>query len=470
MAFYNKWFKPNEKQIQDYLDKKGLDMQTVIRSMITSLNGQPIFFPDNTKNYVDQGYISNADVYSIIRQISRSCSVLDWKLYTVKNEKALKDYKRLKLSPDNQTNLFKRLDLRSKALEEVENEPGIMKFFDRPNMLQHWIEFYELSVTFRLITGNRYWVSVSPNMGNNAGKLQEAYVMPSQFTEIIAGRGFAQPISGYRVNFNPHVQFDADKVSHSKYPNPEYTTFGQNLYGMSPLRPGKKVLVKSNDGYTAATALLQSFGAIGMIVNKGSGKVDMDALDKAIKDKYSGPANRGRVMATNFDLDYKAIAMNAVDLALNEGQMLTLRQLCNVYNFPSELLNDKDSNKFNSHKESKKSAFVNAAIPELNLDRDDFNSEWFLGKYREADRKDYFIDYDITDVPEMQEDLEKLWKRLDNSWEITPNERRKMKGMDELPLPDMDVPWTPMGIMPMGERLSTDTTEFEEEIQKLLKI
>ncbi len=143
--------------------------------------------------------------------------------------------------------MFKLLKLRSKALEEIEND-DIIDIFNKPNPLQNWTEFIELSVTFRLLTGNRYWKGTAPEFGANAGKFQEIYILPSQFTEILAGKGFSEPIGGYRVKFDPNIKFEAEEVSHSKYPNPEYDTFGRNLYGLSPLRPGKKVLVKSNDG------------------------------------------------------------------------------------------------------------------------------------------------------------------------------------------------------------------------------
>lgn len=460
--------KPTEKDIEKYLDKKGLQIipesHDTFKAIYNPFLSQFNFIDgDDKKKYITDGYISNADVYSIIRQISRSASVPSWKLYEIKDKKKLDNYLSVKTT-GTESNLFKQIRLKKEALEEVDND-DIMDVFVKPNPLQRWTEFYELSLIFRLVTGNRYWKGVAPEMGMNKGKWQEIYVLPSQWVEILSGGSIMEPIKAYRLNYNPNIELAFDEVDHSKYPNPHYNTSGSELYGLSPLRAGKPVLTKSNDGYEASKSLLRHLGVIGMITNadRSQGDIDMKAFNAKMKEKFEGPSQYGKYLSTNYNLSYTQMGMNAVDLALNEGQMLTLRQLCNVYNFPSELLNDKDSNKFNSHKEAKKSMVVNAVIPELNLDRDTFNT-WYLQPFREADRKDYFIDYDVTDMPELQEDLEKLWTRVDNSVEFTLNEKRKMKGADRLEKEGMDDIYLPANLLPLG----FDTTEMDD-IQKTLK-
>jgi len=126
------------------------------------------------------------------------------------------------------------------------------------------------------------------------------------------------------------------------------------------------------------------------------------------------------------------------------------------------------SDLFNSHKEAKKSAIINCVIPELNLDRDTFNSDWFIKPFEDKYRKELFIDYNVDDMPELQEDLEKLWARVDKSWEIPPNEKRALKGLDRLDMPELDVPWAPFNLMPitsMGE--TTETEDFDKALKEL---
>lgn len=467
----------SDKDIKKYLDQKGLmaipESQEIMRALYHPILGMQnlIISADNTKQFIDNGYVGSADVYSIVRQISRSCSVPSWEAFEVKNEKALNDYKRLKLSKDNtESQLFKLNKLKTKALEEIDDNRAadILRVFDKPNPLMDWTEFYELSIVFRLVTGNRYWVSSAPEFGANAGLIQELYSLPSQWVEIIGSNDWQSPIHGYRINFNPQFEMDADKVSHSKYPNPQFDTTGQSLYGLSPLKPGKLVLTKSIEGYTATASMLQNLGARGIISPKNAdANVDNIALDKKYNEKFMGDSSKtNKMMFPSVPMEYQHIGLNAVDMAINDGQMLTLRQLCNIYNYPSELLNDKESNKFNSHKEAKKSAVINAAIPELNLDRDTFNSDWYIKPFEDKYNKKLFVDYNVTDMPELQEDLEKLWARVDNSWEIPPNEKRALKGLDRIDIPELDVPWVPFNLMPIssiGE--STDT----EEVNKMLK-
>lgn len=469
----------SEKDIKSYLRQKGMiaipESEEVLRALYHPILGMQnlIIHGANTKEYVDKGYAGSADVYSIVRQISRSASIPTWQVFEVKNEKALEDYKRVKFASNNtQDQLFKVKKLRSKAFEDIDESKSddILKVFTNPNPLMSWTEFYELSIIFRLVTGQRYWVGSAPEFGPNKGTKQELYVLPSQWVEIIGSKEWNSPIAGYRINFNPQFEMDADKVDHSKYPNPQFDTTGSSLYGLSPLSPGKLVLTKSIDGYRATATMLQNMGARGIISPKyADTNVDNLALDKAYNNKFMGDAGKtNKMMFPSVPMEYQQIGLNAVDLALNEGQMLTLRQLCNVYNYPSELLNDKESNKFNSHKEAKKSAIINCVIPELNMDRDTFNSDWFIKPFEDKYRKKLYIDYDVTDMPELQEDLEKLWTRVDASWEIPPNEKRELKGLDRIDIPELDVPWVPFNLMPitsMGE--TTETDDFNKALKEL---
>ena len=441
----------------------------VIKAMFQIFGNNVTLINENTDQYIKSGYLGNADIYSIVRQISRSCSIPEWELFEIKNEKAHADYVRLK-QDGSEASLFKAMKLKGEALEQVEN-PEIQKLFVQPNPLQGWTEFIELSTVFRLITGNRYWKGSAPEFGANAGKWQELFVLPAQHVEILPGDNILEPIRGYRFNFNPSVEFDADVVSHSKYPNPDFVAgTGSNFYGLSPLRPGRTVLTKSNDGYEASARLLQNSGVMGIVSGAKEATAQPGDMDiQAIKSKFeqkSRPENYGKLAWTNAMLNYIQMGMNANELGLNEGQMLSLRQACNIYNYPSELLNDKVSAKYNSFKEAKKSAIINAVLPELNLDRDSLNT-WYLEPWRKADRKNYFLDYEVNSFPEMQEDLGKLWARIDTSTELTLNEKRKLKGFDERTEPGMDDIWLPFNLTPMQGFGNTDTTELDETLKAL---
>jgi len=443
------------------------DSQDIMRAMFQIFGNKVTLIGENTQQYIDEGYLNNADIYSIVRQISRSCSIPKWELFEIKNEKALADYVRLK-QDGSEAALYKAMQLKSHALERIEN-PEIEKIFVKPNVLQGWTEFIELSTVFRLITGNTYWKGLAPEFGNNAGKWQEVFVLPSQHVEILPGDNIMEPIRGYRFNFNPNVEFDVKDVTHSKYPNPEFTAgTGSNFYGLSPLRPGRRVLTKSNDGYLATLKLLQNSGIMGIVTGAADssdqpGNMDIGAVKKAFEQK-ARPENYGKLAWTNAQLKYIQMGMDANQLGLNEGQMLTLRQLCSIYNYPSELLNDKESAKYNSFKEAKKSAIINAVLPELNLDRDSLNI-WYLEPFKRIDRKNYFLDYEINSFPEMQEDLQLLWRRIDTSTELTWNEKRRLKGFDEIKKPGMDDVWLPFNLTPIEGFGSTDTTE----LAKMLK-
>ena len=107
------------------------------------------------------------------------------------------------------------------------------------------------------------------------------------------------------------------------------------------------------------------------------------------------------------------------DLSLIEQYNATIKDLCNIYNVPVQLLNNTDSTTYNNMKEAKKALYQNAVIPELNKIRDELN-RWLAPKYGEK----LYIDFDFTVIPELQEEMDKVVQQLSQSWWLTMNEKR----------------------------------------------
>ena len=68
--------------------------------------------------------------------------------------------------------------------------------------------------------------------------------------------------------------------------------------------------------------------------------------------------------------------------------------------------------------EAKKSLYVNAVIPELNKIKDELN-RWLTPAFGEK----LFIDFDYTNIPELQE-MDKVVGQMSQAWWLTPNEKR----------------------------------------------
>jgi HK97 family phage portal protein len=142
------------------------------------------------------------------------------------------------------------------------------------------------------------------------------------------------------------------------------------------------------------------------------------------KKQYGGSVNAGDIVITNRMFKWIDMGLPATDLALIEQYNLSIKDLCNVYNVPSILLNDTTASTFNNYREAKKQLYLEAVFPELISLRDELN-RWLSPTYKEGSTE-YYIDFDFMSVPELQEDMEKVTRQLSLAWWFTPNEKREL--------------------------------------------
>ncbi len=102
--------------------------------------------------------------------------------------------------------------------------------------------------------------------------------------------------------------------------------------------------------------------------------------------------------------------ISSIDLQLLESEKVTLRELCNVYGVNSALFNDPDNKTYNNMKEAKKEMLTQVVLPELVALRDAFN-RFFSTEIGQG----YYIDFDLTVFPELQEDMKELSAILSQS-------------------------------------------------------
>ena len=239
------------------------------REMLKYVTGNPVYMPDNIESYVQQGYLFNPTVYSVVSFIAQKAGAIPWSVYEVKQDKALQLYKAASYDLPQ----YKRKAIKTKALVELPDH-DLNALFLNPNVLQAWAEFIEQIVGFKLVTGNTYIHVIGPDKGNNAGKIKEMWTLPSQLVAIVAGDQM-HPIKQYEIKGDRQIVIPAEKVIHLKYWTPQYTT-GQFLYGVSPIQAGRRVVTKSNSSYDASVAMFQNMGATGFI--SGDNKVDEGGL------------------------------------------------------------------------------------------------------------------------------------------------------------------------------------------------
>ena len=421
---------------------------------------------ENDDSYIDKGYRFNATIYSIVNLIVKCAANIPFSVYEVQNENQLKRYKTLTSGDFNSSVLHKSQILHKKALVELEGTE-LHKILERPNPAQSYNTFIQELLAFGLLTGNRYIYGITPQSGQNATKFKELYVLPSQVVQIHSG-GLFKPVDYYTLEYNGQHQLPVENVLHISDFNPYYDGTGSHLYGMSPLKAGLRVLDANNEAVTTGLKYLQNQMARGVLMSEEGDLSEVQArqLKDRFKKQYQGSKNAGDVVITPKKLSWINFGLSASDLNLIEQYNATIKDLCNIYQVPVQLLNNTDHQSYNNQKEAKKSLYVNAIIPQLIKVREELN-RWLTPAYG----NNLYIDFDFTVIPELQEEMDKVVTQMSNSWWLTPNEKRTAMsyGVDEEQTA-MDDYYIPANLLPLANDMGVeDPKQLHDDVSIALR-
>ena len=398
------------------------------KAIYNQLGHSVLWNTENDDSYITEGYRKNATIYSLINIITKAATTIPFTVYEKKKESEYKRYKAMQSGVADPTALYKSQLIKKNALIELEGHE-LQQLLENPNAGQSYSSWISELIAFRKLTGNGYIYGISPDTGANAGKFTELYVMPSQVMEIISN-GMMEPVSKYRLEYNGTYDMQAESICHIKDFNPYYDGTGSHLYGQSPLRAGFRSLTTNNEAVTTGVKYLQNQTARGILMSEEGdiNEVQAQQLKDKFRRQHQGSGNAGDVLITPKKLSWINFGLSASDLSLIEQYNASVKDLCNIYGVPVQLLNNTDASTYNNMKEAKKALYQMAVIPELMKIQDELN-RWLAPKFGDK----ICIEYDFTAIPEMQEETEKVVNQLYNAWWITPNEKRDVMnyGIDE---------------------------------------
>lgn len=445
------------------------------KAIYNHLGHSVLWNTENDDNYITEGYRKNATIYSLINIITKAATTIPFTVYEKTKESEYKRYKAMQSGVADPTALYKSQLIKKNALVELEGHE-LQMLLEQPNASQSYSSWISELIAFRKLTGNGYIYGIAPDTGLKAGKYTELYVMPSQVMEIISN-GIMEPVSKYRLEYNGTYEMPADCICHIKDFNPYYDGTGSHLYGQSPLRAGFRSLTTNNEAVTTGVKYLQNQTARGILMSEEGdiNEVQAQQLKDKFRKQHQGSTNAGDVLITPKKLSWINFGLSASDLSLIEQYKASVKDLCNIYGVPVQLLNNTDASTYNNMKEAKKALYQMAVIPELMKIQDELN-RWLAPKYGDK----ICIEFDFTAIPEMQEETEKVVNQLYNAWWITPNEKRDVMnyGIDE-ENEQMNSYFVPANLIPLegdidlvGDPIDLpkpEPVEVEEEEKKSLK-
>lgn len=444
--------------------------------------GAPAAYPNpNALRFVQDGYSGNASVYTIISMISRRFGALPRYVYQIQNEAAEQKASYLLKNLGTQTNFTQiqraanlqrkaynldddriqiRLEKKSAGEDEVDN--ALSELLLQPNPWQGQDSFFEMLCTFYLTTGEAFiWLNRDAGPDEMAQMdddeimkipVLEMYWMPTQWVKIVPDKNNVWGVSQYIFQIGGIEKYiRAPNCIHWKRPNPNFDAYARrHLRGFSPLDAGNKVLTQDESATDASVALEQNLGARGFVFDKNVRKYSPEqesALTDVLNNKINNPGLRGAISALQGDWGNIDLSMTAVELDLENAKSSVFRRMCNLFGISPMMFETNTT--YANVEQARKDMITGLIYPMACSLKDEMNRvlrpAFNLGN-------DFTIDTDISELPELQDDMSKKIAGLAQAWWLTPNERREQMNLEELQgNEEMDKVWIPMGMQLMAD-------------------
>jgi HK97 family phage portal protein len=296
----------------------------------------------------------------------------------------------------------------------------------------------------------------------------QLFSLPADQVKIVAG-SYTDPIKGYKFDGLSKEMLDKNLVAHWKYVNPIWQSNGSGLYGMSPLKAASRVINNDNSGVDSETASFTNEGVKGIITGTNDKDIDFtkEQADELLKKfrKYNEQARKGKgnLAFNRAPINYHKIGETPVDMGVLDSRKFNKEILANIFRVHPSLLST-DASTLDNFQTARKALMTMSVLPDLDNLRDKLNNlvRRFYGEQ-------YYIDYDIMAIDELQEDLEKKAKTLNSMDWITPNEKRRATNYDDYESEAADRIYTDMGQVPLGMSMDTSIDEEDKQIEELRK-
>lgn len=431
-----------------------------------SRRGFPVYGYGNPTEQIN-AYASVDDLYSITRKIAKTCARVPLYVYEIKEEKAFGKYRLMqrKRKYDNK-HIFDLKDLQTKALEIIGEQDPLQKLIDSPNQYQSKDEYYELAYLFPLLTGNEFeWMNILEG-GANGGKPYEIYHLPPDYMFPVASDSFPKHCVGYEWRMGMVVSFGEESIIHRKYANPIYDYQGNELVGLSPLQAARKTLTQIANERDYANNSLMNAGAEGFLSNEDEdfnietwGNVKEDILKElgAVKDRSGSNLNAKKLATLLGKWTYHQIGISPADMQLIEQGKVTFKKLCNVYGISDRLFNNDATGSEISVDKMIREMYTNVVLPEVSGKVSSYNRH-LTPLYQQGRKK--IIDYDVSDIVELQEDMNAVAQRFSVAPAYRPNDFFEAMGWGRLDDPNAEIVLVKQGYVPLSD--ATASIEMPE--------
>lgn len=439
---------------------------TFNRALLSFIGGGLTQYDYDGTTILDKGYNVNSDVYSVISQISRKFASVPGLLNKVEDKKVVRELKQLYGNHLDAQSLARKRILETKAYSNEE----VPEPLERPNYYQSETEFKELWETFMLLNGNAYQWIQCPADGANKGRPLARFLLPSHLVQIVLKPNaqfeyLDSPIDYYMLIIGDRfATFKEEDVIHSKFPNPNYDLNGSHLYGQSPLKSALKDIQTGNVTKENNIGTMQSGGVYGFIHAKdGQTPLTYDQaeeLKSRLVEMKSSKDILGRISGASAPLGFTQVSVDTDKLLPFDYLKSSQKAICNNLGWSDLLLNNEGGAKYDNLDAIWRMAISNRIAPDLKIYEDGLNAKYYP-RFKELGN--VHLTFDISELPEMQNDMSKLVEWLSKALEngaITPREFRIALRYSDIDTPEMNTHFMRAGLVTLEDAILADSSDM----------
>lgn len=456
MSILTRFFR---KEVPSY-ELTNQDWQIVAQMLFRYVNrGQNINTIVNKSDYITKAFAYNGTVFSVINLRANIAKGIPWLVYKIKNTQKFRQYRNI---TKKDFDLYKTLTLKEQALEEVDGTP-INMLIKKPNPTMSFQDLIEGLFIYRDVTGDAYLYRVDNPVTK---QIIQLHLLPADKTKIVGGT-FLNPVAGYRLDGIFDKPLEPEKVMHWKYFNPIWDSDGRQLYGLSPLVSATRTINSDNAGIDNENSSFANEGVKGIVTGTDNTDIEFskeqgDILAKKLKKATErAKAGEGNIMFNRAPMNYLKIGETPIDLGVLDSRKYNKEILCNIFRIHPSMLSS-DASTLNNTKESRKSLLTMSVMPDMDSLKDSLN-DMIQGSFGE----EYYIDYDIMAISELQDDLKTLAETLRSMDWITRNEKRAATWYEAYPDPAADLLYGTMAEIPLGYGMDSGFDKIDDNLKKL---
>lgn len=339
------------------------------------------------------------------------------------------------------------------TVERLPDSHPLNKLINMPNPDCSWLEIMHTWSQQLDLSGNGYASII------RAGARNEPYQiwnLSPKYIKVKPGRERLVEYYEYQEYSGSKKRIDANDMVQLRLPNPNDPIFGMPVL----MAAGRATDIDREAGNWQKTSLQnRSAASLHVEVDKETQPDQVEAIQQAIKEKYSGASNADKPIVSSGKITN--LNRTAQELDFVNGKKAVWAEICAVFGLSMSNLGFTESVNLANAESMNKALWKNTIIPRLELMKRQLNAQLAVDF-----GDNVCLEYDISKVEALQENYtevltnaEKLWRM---GFSLDAINKRLSLGFDDADLPEeVDM---------FAEQEEDPISEDSEEVKSLLRV